>query len=351
MYWIKKIIDVGDWSLINDSLLAVQNNQINSFDLNGNYAHIVYELSDYWGVNYYKKFIHIFTMYSGNTIIDFNGKILFEKNDFSFYHFYNTDKFIGFDRKIKKVVNSDGEILFDKKISKSFFFDKKMIFTLKYDKEIVLIGTEHPAQPLWQFDFTQLGTFQNYDDETTAVIVSQILGVYNNIVWFYTNSEWFIGLDIDTGEQKHLLKNVPANNLDGNIHNYLEETEGFRFLETKYTLDKEKGIIHGLIHDKYYQIDLTKTDPIASIYGLHEEFKNKEIRPGNIKRHSVLVGNEFYFIMDEQAKFGIIDIETKKVKYVSPTITTKARLNQIQVSENKVYVLAFDATLYIYEKE
>lgn len=204
----------------------------------------------------------------------------------------------------------------------------------------------------WKYNLLDLGNSKNYDIETFPIEVRQFVGEYNKVLWVFTNSGWFVGLDIQTGEQLHLIKSVAKENLNGTINNYLEEIEKFMFLDSDYKL--HEGIIYGFVHDKLYQIDLNITTPLAQIFGLHDEFESKEIIPGNTTRGFVVQDKELYFMDCEQAKFAILNLDTKIVTYLSSTITTNDTLywlKEIQVSENKVYLLGEDNTLHIFEKE
>ena len=64
-----------------------------------------------------------------------------------------------------------------------------------------------------------------------------------------------------------------------------------------------------------------------------------------------------YFSLFNQLKFGVLDINTKEIVYISEPITVGERddrftqLKDLKVSENKVYILDSNNTLHIFERE
>ncbi len=129
------------------------------------------------------------------------------------------------------------------------------------------------------------------------------------------------------------------------------------FFRNNYILDTDRGVILGLGGDRYFEIDINSEPPKSSIYGMMDQMKEFGIKPGNIGYNQVLKENKLYFIAHEQGVFGIIDTITKKIIYVSDPIEISSKNGlppqprEIQVSDDKVYVLASDNTLHIFEKE
>ena len=64
-----------------------------------------------------------------------------------------------------------------------------------------------------------------------------------------------------------------------------------------------------------------------------------------------------YFYNDKELQFGVLDINTKEIIYVSEPIAVVerddsfTRLRDLKVSENKVYILDSNHTLHIFERE
>ncbi len=116
-------------------------------------------------------------------------------------------------------------------------------------------------------------------------------------------------------------------------------------------------MIIGLAIDLLYLIDIQADKAVGTAYSMHEEFVKQSINRGNILNNTVLHNNNLYFIAYDQGVFGIIDTITKKIEYVSDPIEISSKngfppqLKEIQVSDDKVYVLASDNVLHIFEKE
>ena len=69
----------------------------------------------------------------------------------------------------------------------------------------------------------------------------------------------------------------------------------------------------------------------------------------------VLKENHLYFYNIHKLKVAVFDIDTKEVIYVSlklATVQTKRReIKDLQVANNKVYVLDSTGDLYIFERD
>lgn len=205
------------------------------------------------------------------------------------------------------------------------------------------------TSPLWTFNLESLGAIVTDSNETKPIEVRQFIGVHENTLWLYLSCEWLLAIDINTGDQKTIIKSINRNNLVGDINEYLEEKDELRILNTKFTLDESKGLIHGLIYDKYYQIDLTEKLPIPKLFGLQAQFSEAGVNPGSIDRRYCLVKDVIYFAAYEQGRFGILNTQTKEIVYFSKQFT-EHRLKDIQVADNKVYVLDHNNTLHIFEE-
>ncbi len=133
MFELKNSIKVGDWDIVNNYLFAIQDTHINQLSLLGDYIKTTYSLKDFWGVKFYYDFIHIFTMYSNNTLIDYEGQIIYEKPNFSFYHFFDINNYVGYDRNIKKVVLIKDDVIkevYDNRIGINKVFLNTFVFTI-----------------------------------------------------------------------------------------------------------------------------------------------------------------------------------------------------------------------------
>ena len=209
---------------------------------------------------------------------------------------------------------------------------------------------------LWEFSLASLGKWKNpYTDEEIDFQVRRFIGIYNGIFWVFLNAEGFIGLDIETGELKYRIPEYHQAIGKTSTSSY-DDSKGF--FRSDYLLDNEKGKILGLAVDVFIEIDLTQEPPFVTQYGLQEEFEKYNIKKANDTAGSYVVqDNLLYFYLAEQLRFGILDINTKEIIYISEPIAVVERddsftqLKDLKVSENKVYILDSNHTLHIFERE
>ena len=204
---------------------------------------------------------------------------------------------------------------------------------------------------LWEFSLASFGKWKNSWDEERFFEVYKLIGIYNNIFWAFIELGGFVGLDIKTGELKYHISEY-----DEAIGKTI--CKGKDFFRSDYFLNSEKGKILGMAMDVFIEIDLTQEPPFVTQYGLQEEFEKYNIKKANDTAGSYVVqDNLLYFYLAEKLKFGILDINTKEIIYVSEPIAVVERddsftqLKDLKVSENKVYILDSNHTLHIFERE
>ena len=209
---------------------------------------------------------------------------------------------------------------------------------------------------LWEFSLASLGKWKNpYTDEEIDFQVRRFIGIYNGIFLVFLNAEGFIGLDIETGELKYRIPEYHQAIGKTSTSSY-DDSKGF--FRSDYLLNSEKGKILGLAVDVFIEIDLTQEPPFVTQYGLQEEFEKYNIKKANDTAEDYVIQDDLlYFYLAEQLRFGILDINTKEIIYVSEPIAVVerddsfTRLRDLKVSENKVYILDSNHTLHIFERE
>lgn len=234
-------------------------------------------------------------------------------------------------------------------------FENNIIFGTK--QEIVLYSFSQKFNPLWQFSLSSLGKFKNiYTNEEETIEVRQFIGVYNNILWLFLNKTGFIGLDITTGNLKHHIQKNDVLIGETAVTSYTENENGrMSFFRSQYYLDEQKGKIIGLAVDMLFEMDLNRDTPFVTQYGLQKQYQKYGINEQNIANDFVLKDNLLYFYAFNQLKFGILNIKTKEVIYISEPIIPEnnkvTQLKDLQVSDNKIYILDSGNTLHIFEEE
>ena len=271
------------------------------------------------------------------TIVINNYRI--EAQNYPYFSFYEVDDkpqegIYDFEKKkiLFEATSWLGRSIIDKYIFRDF---KKKIACRKINSDSIL----------WEFPLSSLGKWKNSWDEERDFEVYKLIGIYNNIFWAFIEIGGFIGLDIETGELKY------------RISEYHMGKESKLFFRSDYYLDNERGKIFGLAHI-FIEIDLNQAPPFVTQYGLQEEFEKYNIKKANDTAEDFVVqDNLLYFYLAEQLKFGILDINTKEIIYISEPIAVVERddcftqLKDLKVSENKVYILDSNHTLHIFERE
>ena len=284
------------------------------------------------------------------TIVINNYRI--EAQNYPYFSFYEVDDksqegIYDFEKKkiLFEATSWLGRSIIDKYIFRDF---KKKIACRKIDSDSIL----------WEFPLSSLGKGKDYNtDEEFDYEVEQFVGIYNNILWVYIERGGFIGLDIQTGELKHRILGIPKGNLLGKVDSYVDNEEFYIFYRAKFILDEKKGIIIGLIADRFFEIDLNKEKITPMLYGMWDKMEKMNLKKYGVNGNTSLQGDLLYFYNDKELQFGILDINTKEIIYVSEPIAVVerddsfTRLRDLKVSENKVYILDSNHTLHIFERE
>lgn len=284
------------------------------------------------------------------TIVINNYRI--EAQNYPYFSFYEVDDkpqegIYDFEKKkiLFEATSWLGRSIIDKYIFRDF---KKKIACRKIDSDSIF----------WEFPLSSLGKGKDYStDEEFDYEVEQFVGIYNNILWVYIERGGFIGLDIQTGELKHRILGIPKGNLLGKVDSYVDSEEFYIFYRAKFILDEKKGIIIGLIADRFFEIDLNKEKITPMLYGMWDKMEKMNLKKYGVNGNTSLQGDLLYFYNDKELQFGVLDINTKEIIYVSEPIAVVeiddsfTRLRDLKVSENKVYILDSNHTLHIFERE
>ncbi|WP_278636399.1 hypothetical protein [Capnocytophaga sputigena] len=304
-------------------------------------------------LNYKEPYFYIPDIY-GNTYLIMGKEVRFLKDIFikkvisDFFLLVSKDK----KTAILNIINNEFHYILNSRIFKFLEWKEKLFFKNKN----IIQGIEiYTGQFLWEFPLSSLGKWKNSWDEERDFEVYKLIGIYNGIFWVFLNAEGFIGLDIETGELKYRIPEYHQAIGKTSTSSY-DDSKGF--FRSDYLLNSEKGKILGLAVDVFIEIDLTQEPPFVTQYGLQEEFEKYNIKKANDTAGSYVVqDNLLYFYLAEKLKFGILDINTKEIIYISEPIAVVerdnsfTRLRDLKVSENKVYILDSNHTLHIFERE
>ena len=340
---IENFPNIDSWKIIDNNCFFVSDDVVK---VTGKEVNIPISFP-YWGIDFNPSFFNVFTNRSVNTFFNYQGKVINTFEERNFYYYFSDSSFIYYDRESKRLMYNDLELLRGKMLS-SYIFDDLLFF--EKENKIQTINFLS-GQFLWEFSLASLGKWKNSWDEERDFEIRHFIGIYNRIIWAFIEIGGFIGLDIETGELKYRIPEY-----DEAIGKTI--CKGKDFFRSDYFLNSEKGKILGMAMDVFIEIDLSQEPPFVTQYGLQEEFEKYNIKKANDTAGSYVVqDNLLYFYLAEQLKFGILDINTKEIIYVSEPIVVVerddsfTRLRDLKVSENKVYILDSNHTLHIFERE
>ena len=340
---IENFPNIDSWKIIDNNCFFVSDDVVK---VTGKEVNIPISFP-YWGIDFNPSFFNVFTNRSVNTFFNYQGKVINTFEERNFYYYFSDSSFIYYDRESKRLMYNDLELLRGKMLS-SYIFDELLFF--EKENKIQTINFLS-GQFLWEFSLASLGKWKNSWDEERDFEIRHFIGIYNRIIWAFIEIGGFIGLDIETGELKYRIPEY-----DEAIGKTI--CKGKDFFRSDYFLNSEKGKILGMAMDVFIEIDLSQEPPFVTQYGLQEEFEKYNIKKANDTAGSYVVqDNLLFFYLAEQLKFGILDINTKEIIYISEPIAVVERddcftqLKDLKVSENKVYILDSNHTLHIFERE
>ena len=222
------------------------------------------------------------------------------------------------------------------------------------NKFLLMAYTLPTATPLWQYDLSELGSWKDSTNADQKYEVRDFIGIIDTSLFIKLNANEILVLDIQTGNVNERLTFI--NQLKGET-TIERPSRDIPFFQTRYIVNQDKSIIQGLFLDLYYEISFKDGKSYTRVFGLKKEYEKWDIDPRNISKENVIVNDNLYFLAYEQGRFGILNTITKEIDYVSDPIAMGDRpnsftqLKEIQVTDDKVYVLASDSTLHIFEKE
>jgi len=172
--------------------------------------------------------------------------------------------------------------------------------------------------------------------------IDKIIGVCNEILWVGVGSKMLIGIDIKYGKIMHIIDKPSHFAYQSGAFNYFRGHDG--------QIDEKAKKIVGFEFDTYYELDLVTMEFTYWIF--REEAKAMKIE-ARYATQNIHIGDYIYFIDKLNAKIGIFDRQNKKIieAYAFPENSCTGIINDLQVTDNKMYVLDTGGTLHIFEKE
>lgn len=251
--------------------------------------------------------------------------------------------------------------IYNLKNNTSFVFHKNYfeyylnkIFYTTIEKKVISLKK---INILWSFNlsnnfnFYRRSNYENAPDEYYEAEIIRIIGEYEGVLWLVLNNGRLLGLDTQTGNLKHdLLKPL----------NFVGEEKRYFEVSLFSDIDKDKGILFGISHTHYFEIDLKNPEESYYYYDISETCKQNQIEADYPSYDLVWHGNEI-FIGQNQLHYdkypcgvGIFDRATKQITWTSQLLEEKIifkGIKKIDYSENRLYVLDMEGNLYVFERE
>lgn len=190
----------------------------------------------------------------------------------------------------------------------------------------------------WEVDLGEkLGSYDS---------IGKIYGVVDNVLWLVSQRGILFGLDINNGGVMYHL------NYD-NVNTFQEQ--GLVKAKYFYSLfDESNKKLIGLSWQQYWEIDLTQPEKGLQVFNLkefnHSYFVDTWADPQGI----VFDENYVYFRDIEISTVGVLNRKSKQIEWHTRINNLQPRpstiINDIQISEDKLYVLDTGGTLHIFEK-
>lgn len=272
----------------------------------------------------------------GDYMLD--NKIVFRKNENYFIE----------DTKNKSFYKIPDEFYFYKNfLSNDFYISTNVDYHSIHCFSIV------KRSQIWQYDLSTLAKWKDSTDTDQSYELKEFIGMIDTSLFIKLNANEILVLDVNTGKVSERLRFIDYFEGETCIERPYPEIP---FFQTRYVINQDKSIIQGLFLDLYYEVSFKNGKSYTRVFGLKKEYEKWGINPRNISKENVLFNDKLYFLAYEQGRFGILNTITKEIDYVSEPIAIGDRSNnftqlkEIQVSNDKVYVLASDRTLHVFEK-
>jgi hypothetical protein len=320
-----------------------------------------------WNSNYY------ISNFKGN--YELYNTYLFEKSK-NYSLEYSIDKKI-----IYKNLSLGKTKLFDKKTS---VFHRLIFMDVFFESDNFIISAFDLFSDLWSLEISKLGYFDHpHEVLQNSVEVQQFIGVYEGVLWVFLRNQVMLGINTSNGELLHKILGMEPSSHQNADYDVAWSTDTLALLpNTTWHLAESAGIIKGLAHQSYIEIDIkhkptvaekpkgmfagffaskkvTEVYPTIKRYHFYTQMQSLGLR--NIAARHTIIDDEaknIYFFDETESRWGIYNTNGLRFEYISDQIPVKSqkketytRIKEIKQGGSKVYVLDMQQTLHIFEKE
>lgn len=366
---LKKVVEKNAISLIyidevNTNIFCINtNNHLIVFDSNLNNV-IVDSENKYYDLFKWKEFFHIA---GGNTFFSLNNLNVIEKN----IHVVNTDEFLTLiseesDNLLFKIVNYKQESV------SYFYYNHNSLESLpmssliqnpkflhrnnalcRINDRLWTCNDLFSGDELWQIDFN--GLIGGINARLNGELLSYQDRLFISLDDIEQNKSVCYVLDSNTGEMIHQCK------LFSGYLRVLEDKKLYAINFKLGTRKKEEGGINDYLKNVLFVLDAVTLE--ESYIDLSEVLDELDIldssgeieRYFKIKKESIVISNNrLYCHGDGDARIAVIDLLTNKLLWQTTIEVDNYPyqfIKELQVRDNRLFILDAGGTLHIYEEE
>lgn len=313
-----------------------------------------------------KKFDNKIWAFSKNLIFEFdidNGFSL--SNQFKDFYpkFIKDDLLIGDSKKgesrFLEARNAETHVVWQIDFTSTIYYVDEYIYLVRFTETLAkysisavvirsgLLVWEYTI-PETKYDWFNLGNV--YISERAKPIkaeIKKILGVYDKVLYITLNSGVILGLDENTGEERISIS-MPSIY----PHQWSEDEVKIYTNDLISGMDKDNGLLFGLRHNYYGEIDLKSSNKIYTIVDIYKMDPEKvDLRLGCWNDFEI-----FFFdwsFAQDPARVGVFDRTSREITWVSSMLGEDGifkGVNKVEYSENRLYVLDRAQTLHVFER-
>ena len=343
MYKSLKTIKAGEFNIVDNKLLYSFQHQVY---YNGE---VIYN-GNPTSFKTFKSTVYVFDNFERLVVINLINKdkkefgfisgisLFINENDIVYGH-YSDDYSIQYRTRIN-LQSEQKKWTIESYFGNGFILDN-YLYASCLNNRICKIDLNHPEQPLWQFNLSQLGRY-TFLGEKYPYNVWQFVGIFNDVLWIQLRNFRLLALDIHSGKLIKLI-DFHAETAD------FTQNGGSFFPATMYLVEDKiiwlSGSILIRVNLNSYQTEIIKT--------YHQAPRKEQW----IFQHNTYHKGKIYFVADYGNQYvtasyiGVMDANTGEILWWYQQ-KTNAEFNQApQVNDTHLYVLSPRGFLYIFEKQ
>lgn len=290
---------------------------------------------------------------SGKAIIGWANRFHIKNFYIKDYHVYDDSLYTSINKKGAKLDRNENLLWTIEDQFFTFFHFRDFFFYIKEHKYLYALDDSN-GQILWEYTPTPaydwLKEKSNGETPQKKATISQVVGIYENILWLIVISDKIsvLGLDLQSGQERYRI-NKPVCYPPGWSE---EEKKQRRPFGNGTQIDVEKGVLFGGFNHYYGEVNLKDSTPTYHLYDFQESYEQHQLR---MYQFGAWEGDNIYFWEGaSNNRFGIFSREKKSIVWsgqIEEAENTMPAIRKVDYSHGKLYVLDHHFTLHIFQQE